>query len=72
LGLGIAYGFTVAIAAGEGFPTFGLVLITAGMMLLALGFIADQISHWRLSTMEVHPIESGREKVSQSRTDVSK
>ena len=72
LGLGIAYGFTVAFAAGEGFPTFGLVLVTAGMMLLALGFIADQISHWRLSTMEVHPIESGREKVSQSRKDGSK
>ena len=50
--MGMGYGFAMALAAGKGFPTFGLVLLTAGLMLLALGLIADQISHWRLSTME--------------------
>ena len=50
--VGMGYGFAMAFAAGKGFPTFGLVLLTAGLMLLALGLIADQISHWRLSTME--------------------
>jgi glycosyltransferase involved in cell wall biosynthesis len=68
LALGMAYGLGVAFIADQGFPTFGLVLITSGLMLLALGLIADQISHWRLSMLETNPIESSKPKVSQNNT----
>ena len=67
-GAGMAYGLGVTFAVDQGFPTFGLVLITSGLMLLALGLIADQISQWRLSMMETNPIDSSRPKVDQNTT----
>ena len=67
LGVGMVYGFGIAFTVDQGFPTFGLALITSGLMLLALGLIADQISHWRLSMMETNPIDPSRPKASQKK-----
>jgi hypothetical protein len=67
-GVGMVYGLGVAFAVDQGFPTFGLVLITSGLIFLALGLIADQISQWRLSTMETNPIKSSRPQLSQNDT----
>ena len=67
-GVGMVYGLGVAFAVDQGFPTFGLVLITSGLIFLALGLIADQVSQWRLSTMETNPIKSSRPQLSQNDT----
>lgn len=56
LAAGLTYGVIIMFIEGAGFPTFGLALIMGGMVLLALGLISDQISRWRLSTTELHPM----------------
>lgn len=49
LGLaGIAYSAAVAWAVGEGLPVAGAVVMLTGLLLIAVGLIADQISQIRL------------------------
>jgi hypothetical protein len=38
--------------SGEGFPTFGIFLLLAGLMTGMLGLIADQLSQMRLAQYE--------------------
>lgn len=54
--VGLSYGVIMSIIRGAGFPGFGVTLITAGLVLLALGLISDQISRWRLSMTDSHPV----------------
>jgi hypothetical protein len=51
-GFGTVYSATVATIAGEGFPTFGIFLLLAGLMMGMLGLIADQLSQMRLAQYE--------------------
>jgi glycosyltransferase involved in cell wall biosynthesis len=51
-GTGALYSLTLAITAGEGFPTFGIFLLLAGLMTGMLGLIADQMSQMRLAQYE--------------------
>ncbi|HEY2210454.1 MAG TPA: glycosyltransferase family 2 protein [Bradyrhizobium sp.] len=50
--IGAVYSTTVAVIAGEGFPTFGIFLLLAGLMTGMLGLIADQLSQMRLAQYE--------------------
>ena len=51
--IGAVYSATVAVIAGEGFPTFGIFLLLAGLMTGMLGLIADQLSQMRLTQYEM-------------------
>jgi len=53
--IGAVYSATVAVIAGEGFPTFGIFLLLAGLMTGMLGLIADQLSQMRLVQYEITP-----------------
>jgi glycosyltransferase involved in cell wall biosynthesis len=46
---GLVYGTVLALREREGFPTAALLLVILGALLIALGLIAEQISHMRLS-----------------------
>ncbi|WP_187435543.1 glycosyltransferase family 2 protein [Bradyrhizobium hipponense] len=50
--IGALYGATLAILHGEGFPTFGIFLMLAGLLIGMLGLIADQLSQMRLVQYE--------------------
>ncbi len=50
-GAGLAYGLAMALIAGRGFPVAAALLFNTGVVLGALGLIADQISQMRLSTL---------------------
>jgi glycosyltransferase involved in cell wall biosynthesis len=47
--VGLIYGLLEAWAQREGFPTAALLLVVLGGLLVALGLVADQISHIRLA-----------------------
>jgi glycosyltransferase involved in cell wall biosynthesis len=51
-GAGTIYSATVAVLSGEGFPTFGIFLMLAGLMIGMLGLVADQLSQMRLAQYE--------------------
>ena len=46
---GLFYGLTISFREREGFPTAALLLVVLGAVLIALGLVAEQISHLRLS-----------------------
>lgn len=50
--VGTVYGVAIALGQGLGFPTLGVVLILAGLILILQGLIADQMSYMRLSQLE--------------------
>jgi glycosyltransferase involved in cell wall biosynthesis len=52
LGIGGIYSVALAISTGEGFPTFGIFLLLAGLIIGMLGLIADQMSQMRLAQYE--------------------
>lgn len=50
--VGITYGIWTTISEGIGFPVFGAVLVLAGIIVVMLGLITDQISQLRLEKFE--------------------
>jgi glycosyltransferase involved in cell wall biosynthesis len=50
--LGFAYGLTLALIRGEGFPTFAGMVVIAGLLTVFLGIIADQITELRKERFE--------------------
>lgn len=44
--------YPLAMIHDLGFPSLSVVLVLAGLILILQGFIADQISHMRLSQLE--------------------
>lgn len=62
---GAFYGFLVAFIAGRGIPVLAAVLMVAGVVVVALGLIADQISQIRLNALVDQPVvdeNSGRDE----------
>jgi hypothetical protein len=62
--LGVIYSFALALARGDGVPIGGALATITGLLLIAVGLIADQISQLRLiqlasiASMPVRPIHS--------------
>lgn len=50
--VGLVYGVWTTFSEGIGFPVFGAVLVLAGIIIVMLGLITDQISQLRLEKFE--------------------
>jgi hypothetical protein len=61
--LSLIYGFLLTFLRGAGFPVAGALGVMAGLLVIAVGLIADQISQLRLiqlaslSTLPFRPIK---------------
>lgn len=72
LGLGLAtfslaYGIMIALIIGRGFPGFALAVLMAGLFLIVIGVVADQLSRWQLSAAAAHSLDLRRAR--QEHTD---
>lgn len=50
--VGIAYGTTIALMHGQGFPVLALLVTLAGVIMLGFGIVSDQISALRIDLLE--------------------
>jgi glycosyltransferase involved in cell wall biosynthesis len=49
---GFAYGITIAILKGQGFPVLAELLVVAGVIIFCFGIVSDQISALRIDLLE--------------------
>jgi hypothetical protein len=75
----LAYGVSMAVAAGRGIPSAAVFAMLAGVMLCLFGLVADQLSQMRLAQYDqpifryhAKPRHPGTALPEQSRVPVSR